>query len=275
MRLASLVLLGIVSLCLVQYAVGQQQPRKGFFDFFFKLDSVLKGSRIVGGTTTTIARYPYVVSLRRNSNHICAGSVISAFYVVTCAHCTASMNNVDGVTLYGGSTSRTTGGRVFQVVNITTHPEYNPDTFDCDVSVVRVSSSLIAFPEIATVRLAPLEMDFPAGTSCSLPGWGRTTDTGTLSATLRAVIIPVIAQTTCATMWSNVQVTDTMICAGAKGRDACIGDSGGPLVTTTSSGTTLLIGMVSWGSVICGSEYPGVHTRIGAAKVRNFLNPFL
>ncbi|ETN59160.1 hypothetical protein AND_009298 [Anopheles darlingi] len=49
------------------------------------------------------------------------------------------MTSVDGITLYGGSTSRTTGGRVFQVTNIVMHPEYNPDTFDCDVSVLRVS----------------------------------------------------------------------------------------------------------------------------------------
>lgn len=98
---------------------------------------------------------------------------------------------------------------MFQVTNITTHPEYNPDTFDCDVSVLRVASSLLAFPEMAVVRLAPLEMDFPPGTSCSLPGWGRTTDSGTLSSTLRAVIIPVVAQTTCAAMWTNVPVTNT------------------------------------------------------------------
>nr|AEI58579.1 serine protease [Eupolyphaga sinensis] len=43
--------------------------------------------RIVGGSTTTIQNYPYQVSLQYGGSHICGGSIISANYVLTAAHC--------------------------------------------------------------------------------------------------------------------------------------------------------------------------------------------
>lgn len=44
--------------------------------------------RIVGGTPTSIKKYPYQVSLQYHSSHICGGAIISKDYVVTAAHCT-------------------------------------------------------------------------------------------------------------------------------------------------------------------------------------------
>lgn len=46
-----------------------------------------QNSRIVGGSLTTIDQYPYQVSLRSSGTHICGGSIISADWVLTAAHC--------------------------------------------------------------------------------------------------------------------------------------------------------------------------------------------
>ncbi|GLH12150.1 Lectizyme [Gryllus bimaculatus] len=43
--------------------------------------------RIVGGRDTNIKFYPFQVSLQLNGSHWCGGSVISANYILTAAHC--------------------------------------------------------------------------------------------------------------------------------------------------------------------------------------------
>ncbi|XP_058061006.1 trypsin alpha-like [Anopheles bellator] len=268
MRISLVSLLGLaLLLAVVQLSVAS--------DFLLDTKKKRQDGRIVGGAAVTIDKYPYVVSLRRNLDHVCAGSVISPYYAVTCAHCTYSMSSLSGVTIYAGSTSRTTGGKVFTVTAIIRHSEYNPDTFDVDVSVVRVSTSFTATTGVGIVQLADLEWNYPAGMTATVLGWGRTTTGGSLSASLRAVSIPIISNSECAAAWKNISITNTMMCAGAKGRDACTGDSGGPLVVSPNNNNSVLAGMVSWGSATCGSDYPGVYTRVTAAKIRNFLVPYV
>ena len=47
------------------------------------------------------------------------------------------------------------------------------------------------------------------------------------------------------------------------GRDSCNGDSGGPLVVK-SGRTYFQIGIVSFGTSVCGVGLPGVYTKVSA-----------
>ena len=87
--------LGLV--CLAGLAVDGQTRSRSFFDFFFDVENRLQNGRIVGGSTATIARYPFVASLRRFSNHICTASIISTLHAATGAHCTYSFKSLSGV----------------------------------------------------------------------------------------------------------------------------------------------------------------------------------
>ena len=43
--------------------------------------------RIVGGTPTTIEKYPWQALITHGGGELCGGSVISDRYIVTAAHC--------------------------------------------------------------------------------------------------------------------------------------------------------------------------------------------
>lgn len=49
-----------------------------------------------------------------------------------------------------------------------------------------------------------------------------------------------------------------------EGSDACQGDSGGPLFSVNQdSGVSTIVGIVSFG-ISCGTELPGVYTRVAS-----------
>ena len=47
----------------------------------------LQLNRIVGGEDSSDAEWPWVVSIRKNGTHHCAGSLLTSRWVLTAAHC--------------------------------------------------------------------------------------------------------------------------------------------------------------------------------------------
>ncbi|KAG8233779.1 hypothetical protein J437_LFUL003850 [Ladona fulva] len=95
------------------------------------------------------------------------------------------------------------------------------------------------------------------------------------SPTLRYVDLKVTSVDTCVKAFVNDASIDSdgQLCAGGeKDRDSCEGDSGGPLSrpeevetgnSTSDSPRHVLIGVVSFGSRLCGStRIPGVYSRV-------------
>ncbi|XP_058450009.1 trypsin alpha-3-like [Malaya genurostris] len=222
--------------------------------------------RIVGGDEVSISDYPFQLSLRSNNAHICGGSIISSNWALSAAHCTHPLPAVSSITFRAGSASRLTGGTVFQAAEIINHPQYNSNTLDNDVCVIRVTTSF-AGTDIAPISLVSSGTSIAAGTRSVVSGWGLTVTGGSLPVNLRAVDIPVVAHSTCQSQWGAGSVTVNMVCAGEPGRDSCNGDSGGPLVTGGNQ-----FGIVSWGATQCGGNLAGVYTDVGASSIRNFIS---
>jgi V8-like Glu-specific endopeptidase len=236
-----------------------------------QIDAILT-PRIVGGTDASPSDNPFQVALlqRNISNNFsaqyCGGSLISANYIVTAAHCSdfVTAGNVQVLT---GARRLDGSGVRRNVVRIVVHPNWNPKTNDSDVAVWQLATATSGIP-FATLATE----DGPVGDNLLATGWGRTSQGGSGSINLRRVELPLVDRGNCNDANSyNGQITGNMLCAGVDsgGIDTCQGDSGGPL--TRGGGNSVLTGITSWGTGCAQPNLFGVYTRVSAPTIRNFI----
>lgn len=219
--------------------------------------------RIVGGSATTIERFPYQISLRRSDiGHICGGSVITTNRVLTASHCLNPAHTPEMYTILAGSTRRLgdANEQVRQVSNYVRHPKYNQQTRQNDIAVVLLRQPLNFG---ANVRAIPLPAQYtlvPYGANSTVTGWGYTIENlpSSISDVLMFTTKPIVRNGICNLAYGG-RITIDMLCAGVPegGRDACQGDSGGPL---TVNGVQH--GVVSWGRGCGRPGFPGVYARV-------------
>ncbi|KAK9686538.1 Trypsin [Popillia japonica] len=223
-------------------------------------------TRIVGGTpVSNRTEFPYQVSVRWSSIHVCGGSIIDTQHVVTAAHCvvddndkvlTASIVSVRVGDLYTNSISTTTVTKSVKYIFV--HEKYNSYAITNDIAILRVSDPFNFTPYTNKVNLTSTR---PAtNVNCVVSGWGTLAFEGPPSTVLQSVVVPIFPQVNCSAAYGG-SVTSGMICAGYAqgGKDACQGDSGGPLVCNNA-----LAGIVSWGNKCALAGYPGVYTEVSS-----------
>jgi secreted trypsin-like serine protease len=99
---------------------------------------------VVGGTPARIEDFPYSLALldlargRPPGHYICGASNIHRQWALSAAHCLDARTPPESIQLYGGSTSRLTGGRRFFVSRYILHPNYRRLSLDNDVAVLQV-----------------------------------------------------------------------------------------------------------------------------------------
>ncbi|TRY95793.1 hypothetical protein DNTS_024803, partial [Danionella cerebrum] len=224
--------------------------------------------RIVGGSDAPEGAWPWMVSLHSPSfsGHFCGGSLISSEWVLSAAHCLASVD-MSSVLVYMGRRKQQ-GVHVHEinrsVDSFLIHPSYNRDTYNNDIGLLRLSSSVEFDAFIKPVCLAAENSTFSSGTSSWLIGWGQT-DTGVnLSdpGTLQEAEVRVVLNSECNRLL-GAQITENMMCAGLQqgGKDTCQGDSGGPMVSQQCS-LWVQSGIISRGHDCGQPNEPGVYTRV-------------
>jgi len=217
-------------------------------------------TNIVGGVDALPGEVPYIISLRRTS-HSCGGSILDENWVITAAHCVSGAQP-SALTIRYNSLTHAAGGTIVQVTSFLIHPSYSSATIDSDIALLRLSQQLVLGSEQAqAIRLVPQGDDPVTGAINKVSGWGTTSESGSLSATLKTVDIPTVSREQCNSQYGAGRITDTMFCAGisAGGIDACQGDSGGPYVIGG-----LLAGLTSWGTGCARPTHAGVATRVGS-----------
>lgn len=99
-----------------------------------------KESFIVGGTEANIADFPYQLAYldMTRGGYQCGASNIHRLWALTAAHCVDFGTPAELVNLWGGSTSRLSGGHLFFVQRYVLHPGYNRQTLDLDIAIIEV-----------------------------------------------------------------------------------------------------------------------------------------
>lgn len=162
----------------------------------------------------------------------------------------------NAVTVVAGTTTLNSGGVRYTSNRIVNHAGYNTATFENDISLVRVSST-IGGPNIATIPISSGAVG--GGISVVLSGWGRTTVNGAFSNDLQYLNLFTLSDSECSSRLSQMQIFASNLCTFTRtGQGACTGDSGGPLVASN-----VLVGVVSWG-LPCAIGFPDVYARVSS-----------
>ncbi|XP_054684515.1 transmembrane protease serine 2 [Grus americana] len=221
-------------------------------------------SRIVGGSGAVPGQWPWQVSLHVQGTHVCGGSIITRQWIVTAAHCVEGrFSDPYSWRVYAGILNQNemllrNGYRVQQIIS---HPDYDADSKDNDVALMKLETPLSFTDTVRPVCLPNPGMMFQPNQQCWISGWGAEYQGGTTSNNLNYVMVPLIEHSRCNSIYIyNGMILPTMICAGylGGGIDSCQGDSGGPLVTNKSS-VWWLVGDTSWGTGCASPNRPGVY----------------
>ncbi|XP_058986529.1 trypsin alpha-like [Musca domestica] len=227
-----------------------------------------KRFRIVNGKNGLIENFPFQLSLRLRTIHICGASVLSDSWAITAAHCVHDVEHTPReVTLRMGSTWRTRDGVIVPVQQIHTHPSYNAETMNFDVSLLKVRENTFHRPDlyVKPIKLPGLSEKIPNNSVATVSGWGHQSSSDhNLSYQLKYTLVFTVDQVECNnSLRIHGGVSNAMFCAAARSTDACQGDSGGPIQING-----ILVGVVSWGVGCADPYYPGVYTRLAYAPIR-------
>lgn len=144
--------------------------------------------------------------------HRCGGTIVNDHCILTAAQCTVNVP-VSALSVRVGSAISQTGGQVFQVDYIDTHPNFNPITFANDLAVIHVVGHLHFGAGVQAIGMPAQGAGTPAGAMATVTGWGSISEGGAFSPVLRAADVPVVTNAACNQSHGG-GVTDGNICAG-------------------------------------------------------------
>ncbi|CAK9805104.1 Mite allergen Der p 3 [Anthophora plagiata] len=221
--------------------------------------------RIVNGQDALPGEIPYQVSLQNKDSafHFCGGSVLTANYVITAAHC-ASGKTASSIQVVAGTINLSQPESTHNVVKIIIHEKYDSlDSWKNDIALLKVKEPFVKSKKITAVRLPSADDVINANDIATVSGWGRLWQGGPTTIYLQRVNILIASQDYCQLMYKkqHYNVYESQICAYDPSiqKGSCHGDSGGPL---TIDGK--LVGLVSWAMGCALTDYPTVYTRVAS-----------
>lgn len=192
----------------------------------------------------------------------CGGSLISAEWVVTAAHCVMDDDPINVVAGESDLDQDSGNEQRRKTSAIIYHENYARRRKIHDIALLKLDKpmKLNSCVGIASLPSAPVM----SGTSCWISGWGALAVEGNSPRKLQDAEVTVIGDDECRNnfRYDSGEITADMVCANGRSSkgditDACSGDSGGPLVCR-EDGSWVLHGATSWGEGCADPRYPGI-----------------
>ncbi|XP_027701154.1 complement factor D [Vombatus ursinus] len=220
--------------------------------------------RILGGREAEPHLRPYMASIQVDGRHLCGGFLLNEWWVMSAAHCVEEMSPGATVQVLLGAHSLSqpeTSKHLYEVRNLFPHPDSNHDNIHHDILLIQLAEKATLSSAVQPLPYQRGARDIAGGTLCSVAGWGITSHAGRKPDRLQQVELPIMDRTVCnQRIYYDNDITDKMICAESRKKDACRGDSGGPLVCNG-----VAEGIVTSGSRVCGNwKKPGIYTKIAS-----------
>ena len=120
-----------------------------------------------------------------------------------------------------------------RVSDIFVHPNYDAETVDNDIAVLRLRTPLKMNRFVSPVCLPSSEDNMPVDSLGTILGWGKRRNSAVFGTdVLHQAQVPIADSDDCKAVYENYFISNNMVCAGYKrGKvDSCAGDSGGPLL---------------------------------------------
>uniref|UniRef100_A0A8C6YI87 Peptidase S1 domain-containing protein n=1 Tax=Naja naja TaxID=35670 RepID=A0A8C6YI87_NAJNA len=228
-----------------------------------------KSMQIVGGINALPGTWPWLVSLQvpsaKGPQHLCAGSILDAHWVLTAAHCFKSgKRSLQSHRIVIGATDISNLLDTVQlrsIYRIVPYQEYNPQSEANDIALVELSSPVIFDNYVQPACLPHSTVDSETLFSdCYISGWVPSD-----SIILCPMhLLPSTAGEDIAfnALWFSFTQEDMLSLSLPPPPSLSLqGDSGGPLMCKTSPTSPFyVVGITSWGKGCGEGTNPEVYT---------------
>ncbi|XP_017067573.1 trypsin alpha-3 [Drosophila eugracilis] len=187
-------------------------------------NAIIRGSLLHQGTIVQQKNFGYVLQIY-NPKFIAAGSLFSARYILTVAHCFQKSTKPEQLTVRAGH-DRIAGqfwGR--PVAAFMRHPKFSPETMRNDIAILRVKVAIGYSRYVNFVALCSAPLKGGQDARHAVVGWSLIN----ITQPLKSIDVRLDVGKTCQQF---PQLPGGVVCASTTdGEGLCYGDSGDPLIS--------------------------------------------